>query len=296
MGNKEDLQDLFRVWYQEQKAIDMNGVLGKNVKKRGISLDSFCVDGVINDKVYWDNNKKDKRILFILREENGSHVTAKDEEDNIIIGEGPERENFWVKDQFRECGDNNKRDARLPVMLKKLINVRLLIDAVDTKKGLNEESTCAELMETTAFMNINKMGGYSSVHWPTLIAYAEEFSAQIKKEIEILSPDIVVCCGTYWLLKEKVLTKDKWEESDREFVSYLTLNDKAMKVYDLPHTARRGIKVMEYGRQEIISENNADHDTENQEIDTIKKKIKDYIDSADNNPEVLFEIYDMIEN
>lgn len=290
------LQELFEEWYQKQKAMDMNEKLGKYVAKRKISVESFCVDGAIDD-IYWDG-ENDKRILYILREENGAHATDIDKDGNIIIGNGIKGKNFWVREQFKKFWNTKNTDAKLPVMLKKLVNVRLLIDANDTRKGLDENSTCANLMERTAFMNINKMGGDSSVHWPTLIAYAEKYSDYIKNEIEILSPDIIVCCGTYWLVKEKIMNEEEWKETEEKSVSYLTLENKSITVYDLPHTARRGIKVTEYGRQELIPEHQNISKMERvQEVEKIRIKIKEYIDDEENyNPEILSEIYDIIEN
>lgn len=44
-----------------------------------------------------------------------------------------------------------------------------------------------------AFMNINKRGGFTSC--PGLDAYVKKYKDLIDREIRIISPDIIVCCG-----------------------------------------------------------------------------------------------------
>ena len=49
--------------------------------------------------------------------------------------------------------------------------------------------------EDISFMNINKRGGFLNTDMAILNIYAMQFSNNIVKEIEIINPEIIVCCG-----------------------------------------------------------------------------------------------------
>lgn len=49
--------------------------------------------------------------------------------------------------------------------------------------------------EDISFMNINKRGGISYTDMTILNTYAMQFSDNIIEEIEIINPEIIVCCG-----------------------------------------------------------------------------------------------------
>lgn len=45
------------------------------------------------------------------------------------------------------------------------------------------------------FMNINKRGGFSYTDMTILNTYAMQFSDNIVQEIEIINPELIICCG-----------------------------------------------------------------------------------------------------
>ena len=68
------------------------------------------------------------------------------------------------------------------------------------------------------------------VDWKILNEYANEYKEQIMKEIYILRPDIIVCCGTYWTFVDNICGlykengKAKWKTHDkRDFVLEATM-------------------------------------------------------------------------
>ena len=93
-------------------------------------------------------------------------------------------------------------------------------------------------MRYVAFMNINKRGGFTECE-TDLDAYVEKYEDLIDREIKIISPDIIVCCGSgvrdclsnvdscksvpvlevyhpsYWLVKDT----DKLKKLEDEFKS-----------------------------------------------------------------------------
>lgn len=237
MKKLKNMSELFDNWKYAQEHSE---VAIECMNKRKISVKSFCIDGYIDERSW----EKGDKILFVLREANGAHATEMDG-GNIIVGNGKD-ESFWIKNEI--MSQNGKH---MPVMLKKLENVCLCFQG----SGKSQHKESGTLLKQTAFMNINKMGGYSSVHWPTLKKYAEQFKDYIKREIDIIDPKIIVCCGTKWLLKEKVYSEEEWE----------TLASKC-KIYDLSHPARRGVSIKEYGRKEIKNEYNTER--EKQQLET----------------------------
>lgn len=54
-------------------------------------------------------------------------------------------------------------------------------------------------------MNINKRGGSSSTDFKELNKYAEKYKEFIKREIEIINPDYIICCGSYWQIIESCI-------------------------------------------------------------------------------------------
>ena len=44
-------------------------------------------------------------------------------------------------------------------------------------------------------MNINKRGGFSYTNMAILNIYAMQFSDNIVSEIEIINPELIICCG-----------------------------------------------------------------------------------------------------
>lgn len=73
-------------------------------------------------------------------------------------------------------------------------------------------------MERTAVVNLKKSGGKSTSDYDEVYTYAMHDQAEIRKELEILQPDIIVCGATLWMLddlydgaiKKKTGSCDNW--------------------------------------------------------------------------------------
>ena len=95
-------------------------------------------------------------------------------------------------------------------------------------------------------MNINKRGGASSADLIKLNDYAEKYKQYIKREIEIINPDYIVCCGTYWQIIDHVYdywkSEEEWEnakKSDPDIDIYykLNINRKIVPAINVYHPA-----------------------------------------------------------
>ena len=61
-------------------------------------------------------------------------------------------------------------------------------------KKMQEEVLRTNINDIT-FMNINKRGGFSYTDMTILNTYAMQFSDNIVQEIEIINPELIICCG-----------------------------------------------------------------------------------------------------
>ena len=166
-----------------------------------IPKDSFTYDGVINEKI-WDRQKT--KVLYILRESNGQNT---------------EEGYFWFKEMI-EKGQITKN------IFKRINSMQNILNKTENDNRLNE----------VAYINVNKRGGGSSVNWKRMIKYTKEYKEFIRREIEIINPEIIVCCGTYWLILNYIYDKkQKYAKPENEY--YYELGN--VKVYNMWHPSAR---------------------------------------------------------
>lgn len=196
----EQLKDLFSKWKTKQENDD-----DYKCEKTGIAKGSFTPDGMVNEKTWNQLDTENKRkVLYLLREANGNTSTLKEDGRSVDDGE------FW----FQQCVANGNIGN---IIFKRIEQMQEIIQ--------DEKSHNGEILKQVAYMNINKRGGGATVDWKILNEYANEYKDQIMKEIYILKPDIIVCCGTYWTFVDNICglykenEKAKWEPHDkRDFV------------------------------------------------------------------------------
>lgn len=187
MNKTKQLDDLFAKW--EEKL--------KNSKNVELYNKCFIKDGIVDCDVF---EKQDKKILFISNEAN--------------VGE-----NFDCKncDARRDFGDykNRKKDEYYNSEIKKW----------QSSKGKMRERVCClyqvvindfsnrntpyNVAENFAFMNLNKTGGEAQIK-EKIFAFFEEYKDEIKKEIDIISPDIIIWlgCNTFDKLRADLGVKE----------------------------------------------------------------------------------------
>lgn len=134
---------------------------------------SFCYDGFLKPPA-----AEEKTILFICREAN---LTSKKIHHKALM---PEKTCcFWMSDEFErnyqrwlKTGSGDKYVKFVCTVAKKYGGVEHV--------GL-------------AYMNLNKRGGFGSCNMTRVGHYTEMYQSQIRQEIEIIDPDIIICGGTY---------------------------------------------------------------------------------------------------
>lgn len=159
-------------------------------KVKGLSEDfckSFCFDGFLRPPV-----EGRKTLLFICRQaditdhvRDGVLMPVEQDEKNC-----PER--FWMKDQFAR-GEVNPY-------------TRLLLHCAGEYGGVDNLNL--------AYMNLNKRGGLSVTATDNIRRYADLHWHLICEEIKIISPDVIVCGGTFDHMMSEILFYDNVPDPD----------------------------------------------------------------------------------
>ena len=158
------LNELFKEWKKEQ-GNEPNDSCEKTFPKNANGQipnieeykSSFCVDGFLSDKF--------NGVLFVLKESNTE-------------GNPELNDTFWFKDCQGAKRWKLYRNSMI-IYLEKCVG-----------KGLKYQEC--------AYMNLNKRGGYGKCNDEQLTNYVnnEKYKQFILKQIEIINPKHIICCGS----------------------------------------------------------------------------------------------------
>ena len=163
-----ELEKLFEEWQERHES--------ENCSSENISKSNFIPDGIIDEASYMQSPKK---ILFIAKE-----AACLKEENTIEKNfETAQNDGFW----FRRVVLGEEGGTRFSSGLALLANAILNENFETPEKDISA-------LRYVAFMNINKRGGFTECE-TDLDAYVEKYEDLIDREIKIISPDIIVCCG-----------------------------------------------------------------------------------------------------
>lgn len=211
-----ELDELFEEWRERHEAENYDG--------ENISKSNFIPDGIIDEASYMQSPKK---ILFIAKE-----AACLKKENTIEKNfENAQNDGFWCRRVA--FGDAKAKKGRFSPGLALLANAILNENFETPEKDISA-------LRYVAFMNINKRGGFTECkNKKALRGYAKIYKDLIDREIKIISPDIIVCCGSgvrdclsnvdscksvpvlevyhpsYWLVKDT----DKLKKLEDEFKS-----------------------------------------------------------------------------
>lgn len=214
MNRAEQLKCLFKEWKlaQEQEPDDIWKLTksGQNITKK-----HFREDGIIDEKVF---SKEKRKILFISNEANDDNYSAS-------VNANPSN----IKDYIRyyECGVDDWKGK----MRERTSAIYKIVAGI----SINEMSDSDAAIHY-AVMDINKRGGgpdvKSAKHIEEYCRYYKEF---IKKEIEIINPDVVVWLGvkTY----DKQLYKKYLGAKSKGKNRYFDINGKIVPILRMWHTS-----------------------------------------------------------
>lgn len=165
-----ELEKLFDEWRKRH--------ISEDYSNNEISKNNFIPDGIIDEASYMQSPTK---ILFIAKE-----AACLKEENTIEKNfETAQNDDFWCR---RVVLGEEKRGTGFSSGLALLANAILNENFETPEKDISA-------LRYVAFMNINKRGGFTECK-TKLSDYAENYKDLIDREIKIISPDIIVCCGS----------------------------------------------------------------------------------------------------
>lgn len=177
---------------------------------------AFLPDGIINEESF---AKSSPRVLFIAKEAYwyGEH------DDDKAAAKNAETVMFWHRRVAYGEVPETIFSKRLSMLANAIFN--------DDFKTINKDHTA---LRSVAVINLNKRGGFVGCVWKTLEEYVKRYAEFISQEIELISPELIVCCGdgVRWLL-ENYIRLDKqikvislyhpscWSISDEKYLQML---------------------------------------------------------------------------
>lgn len=185
----QEIENLFAEWQAMQQK-------ESNYEASEIAKDSFTYDGVIDPPEY---AKQVTKYLFISKE---SNIKNKKEQ-RPFRADG---DIFWLRDV---CFQKQKPKT----FSKRLAMLANAIYSLDFERV----NKCHDILNKVAFMNLNKRGGLSeskpktntdkskgktNTHKskgktiPEYEKYTIKYAGFIKREIDMIEPDIIICCGS----------------------------------------------------------------------------------------------------
>ena len=164
-----ELEKLFDEWRKRH--------ISEDYSNDKISKNNFIPDGIIDEASYMQSPKK---ILFIAKEaaclKKGNTI-----EKNF---ETAQNDGFWCRRVVLGEEGGTSFSSGLALLANAILNENFETPEKDISA-----------LRYVAFMNINKRGGFTECE-TDLDAYVEKYKDLIDREIKIISPDIIVCCGS----------------------------------------------------------------------------------------------------
>ena len=191
----------------------------------------FVTDGIVNEEV-WEAS--DVKVLYLLKEVNGA-----DEEWD---------ERDYLKNYNLNPAYMNTHSPTIDTLIKWQFGINNGKDVSWDKaeKTAMEKDTQTKMLSQICLVNIKKTAGGGIVNWDKFDAYFvnQENQVRLKKQLDLYSPDVVICGGTAWhLCQIKGCNYDEWSQTKRGVRYY---RDGSTLYLDFCHPNNRGPKNMIY--------------------------------------------------
>lgn len=166
------LQQLFEKWKEHQirEVIDndpKSNTLATKEKTEYPYKNLFCPDGVTSEAGVSNPQTDETKVLFILKEANLSEEIKKN-----TVSPSPK---FWFN-----C------DKEESTRKKYMESFAACLDKLGVDRNVN-----------FGYMNLNKRGGFGRTDNRRLNNYIRKYVNEIRRQVFIMNPEYVLCCGCY---------------------------------------------------------------------------------------------------
>lgn len=211
MNVTNSLNDLMKIWKNKKPSSDGKINHSKNV---------FIPDGIVSEE-HW--NKSDIKILFVLKE-----AYSKDKKWNNLLGyinDGAENHKMWKRISEWCYGIFNTTTDKIP--------------------PYDEACNHMDILKSIAVLNIKKSAGKESSNGDEIREYALFDREEIKEEIRLINPDIIVCGGTFSVFDE--IYDGLYTEKNKLWYYYSEkLCDNNVLIIDYYHPSNHYPKLLNY--------------------------------------------------
>ncbi len=178
--------------------------------KHDAEENGFAEDGIVSPEVWFDLPAEDERILLLLKEAYAKE-DAKSKK-KLVWSEAK-----WLAHEacMKGCG----KDCKTCTITGGTFNavaewVYGIINGSDgelkeydnwlgvqNRKMKEYRSVRDSLLSRIAVVNIKKSSGAKSSDWNDIMSYAKSDKELLKEQIELIKPTVIVCGGTYEMLR-----------------------------------------------------------------------------------------------
>lgn len=223
LENIKTEDELFDLWKSKDPINYNDGKICADINHRE---NIFVSDGIVNIE-YW-NNTNCKKILFFLKEAYG-----KKEDCSLtkpLVTEEP-------------YGSIWKRVVEWSYGISKTSEKEIASYPLDEK----DFSANNFWLNSIAVVNVKKSNGKSSTDMDELKAYAAYDKKELKKQIEIINPEIIICGNTGEILNDIFDDKiKKGTKNDNWYYITKLIDEKEIKIIDFVHPANRYPRLLNY--------------------------------------------------
>lgn len=213
VSKSEQLEQLFIEWeYAQENEPDSSWKLtqgGENITKS-----HFRRDGIIDEAVF---SKEKRKVLFISNEPNDNDYSAKS---NLKPNNIDDYRKYY---ETGYDGWKGKMRERTSAIYKVVAGIEI------------NEMSYSNAAIHYAVMDLNKRGGGAAAKVERIQEYCKYYKEFIKKEIEIINPDVIVWLGTNTYDK-KLHIKYLGAKQIADKI-YFLINNKQIPILRMWHTA-----------------------------------------------------------
>lgn len=178
MSTKEDYEEDIKKLFESWKNKSPSGRI--NHRHNG-----FIEDGIVNTEEWFSNNKgkenENRKILLVLKEAYGLDTSLID----------------FIRNQSYESA---------PKIWKRISQIvdGILETTVEKIKPFSENITYNynEIINNIAVINLKKSDGKSTSDCDEILEYARYDGNEIKKQINMIKPNIIIFGSTFWIVNE----------------------------------------------------------------------------------------------